>query len=269
MKVTEIILNQVVEQLEKGQIPWISPYRKNHLPQNYNGHLYQGMNVLFLSLTNYKVQKYLTFNQIKNLNGSILKGEKAHKVYAWFFQKNNSSGEVKDDESNFHLSLRYYNVWNIEQTDLFNDEFKNKHLLEVVDNEIIENFINNDFNICKINHSNVGFASYNKLDHSITMPVKENFTSMDDYYSSLFHEMIHSTMNELRPDTKDIYAFEELVAEIGANLLCQNFGVLNSVENSASYCTHWIKFLKENKVTTITKASNLAMKAVERLLNLK
>ena len=269
MKVVEIILNQVLEQLEKGIIPWVSPYRKNHLPQNYNGYLYQGMNILFLSLNNYKVQKYLTFKQINDLNGSIVKGEKSHKVYAWFFQKNNSSDNQEENkEENHHLTLKYYNVWNIEQTTLFTEEFKSKHLLEIIDNELVEKFINN-FKDCKINHSNIGVASYNKIEHSISMPFKENFTSMDNYYSSLFHEMIHSTMNELRPDTKDNYAFEELVAEIGANILCQNFGILNSIENSASYCSNWIKYLKENKSITIVKASNLAMKAVESLLKLK
>jgi antirestriction protein ArdC len=97
-------------------------------------------------------------------------------------------------------------------------------------------------------------------------------TSDSEYYSSLFHELVHATGHESRLNRKseikdkDEYALEELVAEMGAAMLCAHTGIFQEVEeNVAAYCAGWIKKLKNDK-HMLVKAGGRARKAVEYIL---
>ena len=105
------------------------------------------------------------------------------------------------------------------------------------------------------------------------MVPKKYFNSVEEFYSTLFHELIHSTGKEL--DRKSmlgvygdpLYAYEELVAELGSSMLCWICGIFPTIQdNSAAYIKGWLEVLRDNP-RWIMKAAREAQKAVECILS--
>jgi antirestriction protein ArdC len=122
-------------------------------------------------------------------------------------------------------------------------------------------------------------AAYSPSQDHIVMPQKDQFHSVDAYYSTIFHEMIHSTGSEKRLKRAGFsigeyhhfgskgYAFEELVAEFGAAMLASYCGVDTSLESgqNAAYIKGWMKNIKEDP-TICYKAASKAQAAVDFIL---
>jgi len=105
------------------------------------------------------------------------------------------------------------------------------------------------------------------------MPALNTFQSAEHYYATFFHELTHWTSDKTRCD-RDLskgrfgnadYAFEELVAELGAAFMCQQHGIAGDLRH-AGYIDHWLKCLKSDS-RAIFKASALAQQAADFLLN--
>lgn len=117
-------------------------------------------------------------------------------------------------------------------------------------------------------------AYYRPSDDKINMPKPEAFVSEQEYYSTLFHEMTHATghasrLNRLSETagfgSKD-YSKEELVAEMGAAMLCGIAGIENkTIDNSASYINSWLKVLRSDKKLLVS-AGGQAQKAADLIL---
>ena len=116
-------------------------------------------------------------------------------------------------------------------------------------------------------------ACYIPSSDEVKMPNIEDFENETVYYSTLFHELIHWTgaskrLDRFKKDEEfDEYAFEELVAEIGATFLCGHFGIENTkrIDNSKAYIQGWSKRLN-NDSQMIFKASAKAQKAFDLLI---
>ncbi len=113
-------------------------------------------------------------------------------------------------------------------------------------------------------------ACYDYEADTITMPKKKIFLSLDEYYLTFFHEIIHATGHEKRLNRKTLgknysaetYSYEELVAELGATFLCRKAGINNfDLKNTAAYLKGWMTYLKNHK-KAIVCASYDAEKAV-------
>lgn len=108
---------------------------------------------------------------------------------------------------------------------------------------------------------------YRPGNDSVNMPEREYFESEEFYYSTLFHELAHSTGHASRLarqsliDNKSInadgdtahavYAEEELVAEMSASFLNAHAGIMeNELPNSAAYLQSWIQVLKSKDTKT-------------------
>ena len=114
--------------------------------------------------------------------------------------------------------------------------------------------------------------------------MKKNGQTANDgkqhYYSTLFHEMVHSTGTKSRCNRDGIvdmnyfgsheYSKEELVAEIGSAILCAKVGLTSErvMENTSAYCKSWAKKLK-SEPKWIVWAGGQAEKAVNYILNEK
>lgn len=124
-----------------------------------------------------------------------------------------------------------------------------------------------------------GKAYYHPLQDIVNVPPLKDFPNPAEHYSTLFHEMVHSTGHKNRLNREGIkglasfgsetYSKEELIAELGASMLCGVAGIDNdTIENSASYIQSWLKALKNDK-TLIVSAAQQAQKAVDYILNEK
>ena len=119
-------------------------------------------------------------------------------------------------------------------------------------------------------------AYYSPSEDRIQMPNREQFKSPEEYYSTRFHEMGHSTghVSRLARDSmkpgkhRDVhtYAEEELVAELCASFLAGDAGIIRTVEdNSAAYLRSWAAKLKEDPKIVVFAAQR-AQKAADLVL---
>jgi len=124
-------------------------------------------------------------------------------------------------------------------------------------------------------------AYYTPTLDFVNIPELSLFSSSESYYSTLFHELVHSTGHPSRldrfsrdkeeqpADTKvQRYGKEELVAEMGAAILCGAAGIANesTQKDSASYLQNWIETIKGDH-TLIIYAAARAGKAAAFILN--
>ncbi len=121
-------------------------------------------------------------------------------------------------------------------------------------------------------------AGYYPLFDQINVPCREQYQIANEFYSTLFHEMIHSTghrtrlnrltSNECLRFESDIYSKEELTAEFGSAMLMNILGIETNktFRNSTAYIQGWLNALK-NEPRWIVSASSRAEKAVEYILN--
>ena len=120
-------------------------------------------------------------------------------------------------------------------------------------------------------------ALYSPLIDRITLPSPELFTSIEDFYATLDHELLHATghrsrldretLTEAAPFGSPIYVREELVAEMGAAFLCAEAGISPAViTNQAAYVRGWLAKLRSDKRMLVIAAAQ-AQKAADYILN--
>ena len=234
---------------------------------------------------------FLTFNQIKKHGGTLTKGSKGVRVVyftrLWFFEGVNNKGEniefgsydqkrlrawlmknrgnfpaLKDNKAverwgnNYIPILKYYNIFHgadvqgIEWGLIPKNENVDKPEHERID--IAEAIVKAMPNPPKIEYKGDQPVYKPRYDMVQMTPI-EAFSNEQSYYSTLFHELVHSTGHKKRLDrfknyssSKKDYAFEELVAEMGAVFLCSESGILFFViDNSAKYLSGWNSRLVE------------------------
>ena len=266
MKIYDILVNQVIEKLEQGVIPWKKCWIGG-IPCNYiTNKNYRWFNRLVLSLNDFSDNRYLTAKQIKKLWWNIIKWSKWTKIYFFKLYKSDDDSNLKES----YPMIRYYSVFNIEQTEwievtpvelaeVSTDLFKAQDIITwYKDKPIIKLWV---------------IPSYNMQSDIITIPSLTKFTSNEEYFATLFHELVHSTgsdfrlnrfwLKQIQPYWSNTYSREELVAELGSMFLCMKAWIINQTwENSKNYIAWWLKYIKWNKKDLIT-ASTQAEKAVD------
>src|ERR1700689_3173804 len=119
-------------------------------------------------------------------------------------------------------------------------------------------------------------AYYRPSTDSVHMPARSRFVDAPHYYSTLFHELIHSTGHESRLNRTfgdrfgdELYSKEELVAEMGAAFLCAIAGIANehTDRNTTAYIQNWISKLEADNRLVIHAAAN-AQRAVDSILGI-
>ncbi len=199
-KIYEMVTNSIIVQLEKGEIPWKKPWTCGGLPKNLvTQKQYRGINPLLLLSAGYSSPYWLTFRQAKQLKGNIRKGEKGCPVvfWKWIEVENNKKSEEKKQIP----LLKYYTVFNLNQTENI-ESSKIKPTENVsLENASIEDAQNIVENMPLIKH-NEARAYYRLSTDSVNMPKKVLFSSIEEYYCALFHELTHSTGHESRLNRK-------------------------------------------------------------------
>ncbi len=270
-----IVNNRILEQLDKGVVPWRQPWTSAGAPRNLiTGRPYRGLNVLLLASLGYSVNLFLTLKQVNELGGKIRKGEHACPVVFWS-QKDGEPDEKGEKE--VKRILRYYSVFNIEQClELPEDRipvFESVHIDPIKECELVIEGMPLPPKI----HNKGSEANYNPATDEITMPKVKSFVDSEAYYTTLFHELVHSTGHQTRLSRESImnpekfgsqkYSEEELVAQIGACFLASNTGCsLKHFENDVAYIAGWLKKLKDDR-RFILFASSKAQRAVDYILN--
>lgn len=285
--VYQVVTDRLIEAVTKtGVLPWRKPWSPGGGQRNgLSGKVYRGGNQWWLSAIagafGYEHGAWLTYNQAAELGGQVRKGEKSAPVTFWkrTEREDSETGTVKRG-----LILRYYNVFNIAQIDGLNmDRVKLGTTVRPTDpiaeaERIIAEYVRpGNLSGPVFTSQDSDRAFYMPIFDSITVPLLGQFKNAEEYYSTVFHEMGHSTGHKSRlgrfaEDGRTVfgdktYAAEELVAEMTAALLCQMAGmdVAGTEQNSAAYLKGWLSALADDPKLLVSAAGK-AQKAADCIL---
>jgi antirestriction protein ArdC len=272
--VYQIITNRIIEQLEQGTIPWRKTWLDGGMPTNLiSGKPYRGINLWLLAMLDYNQNFFLTFNQLREMGGSIKAEEKPNIVifWKWLEVEDPKTKEVK--KRPMLKYYRVYNVWQCEGVEGVNIPKILKPNNPIDEYEFILKSMSNPPVI--LNRNNQPY--YHPEEDYINIPPRDQFKSSEDYYNTLSHELIHASGHKSRLNRSTVmdknkfgsekYSIEELIAEFGACYLRSITGLKEQVtENNIAYIQGWIAKLKQNKRMLIYAASQ-AQKAVDFILN--
>jgi len=207
----------------------------------------------------------LTFNQAKELGGSVQKGQKGTQCVFWGsreIEEENDNGETEARKASF---AKAFYVFNLDQIDgieapatapagnVWDAHAAAEALIQASGARILEGGT---------------MACYAPLKDEIRMPDRDRFQNAENYYAVALHELTHWTGHATRcaRDLKsrfgdEAYAMEELVAELGAAFLSAETGIAGQLENHACYIKSWLKALRRDPRAIITAASKASQAA--------
>ena len=280
-KICEMVAERVLEELKNGVVPWNQPwFGSDRFVSHINGKHYSLLNCILLG----KPGEYATFNQINKEGGKVKKGAKSRLVVYWSPVKKEEIGDDGEKKVKTYFILKYYRVFNLNDCEGMKKKYLNdddtKFVHEKIEDaeEVINRYCeaNTTLSIEREEHS--GRAYYRPSEDKIVVPMMEQFAEISEFYSTLFHEMTHSTGHWTRlgrfKESGCVAAFggedygkEELIAELGAAALCGKCGIetRDSFRNSAAYLKGWTDAIKGNP-EMIVAAAGKADKAVEFIL---
>lgn len=276
--VYDMVTDRIIAELEKGKIPWEKPWTgvRSGAYNRITKRPYSLLNQMLLQHRG----EYATFKQWQDLGGHVRKGEKSEIVVFWkIFESKETNPDTGEIEIKKIPLLRYYNVFHISQVEgveplteeQLNDEVEP---IEAGD-RIIADYITREhlnFIECKSNK-----AYYSPSNDTVVVPLKEQFQLINEWYSTTFHELSHSSghksrLNRLQTNAiasfgSEDYSREELCAEISSATLMSIAGIETpkTFRNSTAYIQNWLQVLRnDNKF--IVSASSKAEKAVNYIL---
>lgn len=284
----EVINKRILERLEEARqngtkFKWVKGWTGFMTGNVISGKAYRGINALFLD------GLYITYKQLCEFQGKhpetefkIPKGTKQHTVY---FFKFNEVEETVDTPNGTEVVrkriplLRYYKVFSVNDiTNLSSYFLPVKYEHDITEEMLKANKIINDY--CK--RTGLTFeilegsdrCYYSPKQHKVCVPPISAFASVYEAYSAYLHELVHSTAKALEREIgkafgSEEYSFEELVAEIGSQML---LAVLDLEEpecfdNSLAYIQGWESAIKNSGKHFISSAACKAQKAVDFILD--
>lgn len=278
----------IIDRLEQGFVPWRQPWTELGLPSNYlTKKPYRGINLWILLSYNHQIPYYLTFRQVQGIGGKIKKGAKAIPICFWnFVYRDDETGAIIPKEHitsypkerlNRRGYLKEYKVFPLEQIEGVDWDLPNHIKNEGFDpRENCEQILSEMAFPPKLKHGEAQAYYYSPTD-TINLPQRKLFPAAEEYYTTLFHELVHATGHVSRLNRSGItipnkhdskeYAKEELVAELGAGYLSNLSGIAEDrvVNNSAAYLRYWITRLQNDK-SLLVEAAGQAQKAVDFIL---
>lgn len=276
--VYELVTERIIEQLENGVIPWERPWTgvKSGAFNRISKKSYSLLNQMLLKYDG----EYATFKQWSDLGGHVRKGEKSEIIVFWKIQPIEEKQEDGTKKVKQIPLLKYFNVFHISQVDgvepLPADDLNDIEPIEKAENILHDYWTREDITV---EHIASNKAYYSPSCDLIHLPLFEQFKEANEYYSTAFHESVHSTMKESRCNRaeerkgklvafgSEDYSKEELIAEIGSASLMNIIGIetKKSFRNSSAYIQNWLSVLR-NDVKFIVSASSKAEKAVSYIL---
>jgi len=273
VSVYEIVTNKIIEKLENGTVPWQQSWSNASFPRNITGREYRGINVFLLGMQGYRSPYWLTWKQANAIGDGIKEDQRKQYTIVIFW---NMVKDKRDKDKVIPL-LRYYRVWNYEQTvgvpEPVGGAFPNvASILKPDERHNAAQSIVDGFTDAPTIQEAGDAAWYRPASDLVNVPPRGSFTNLDAFYSTLFHELGHSTgakkrLNRPMGTTFGSHAYgrEELVAEMVAAFLNAESGIEATMDNSAAYLRSWVKTISED-TRAVVVAAGQAQKATDYIL---
>ena len=277
------ITQRIIDAMEASAGLFTMPWRGASAPFKLSdGTPYRGINQLMLMIEQtrhgYSSGQWGTFNAWRAQGGSVRRGEKSTPIVFYKIIERQHRHDATRNES--VPLLRHSNSFNRDQIDGLDPDHAETHpCIATSDNAAVQiaRCLANAAG-ARVEHGG-NRACYNPVDDYIQMPVLDAFDNTPIYSAAagyaavLCHELVHwsghptrlARLNLNEPTRKQAYAFEELIAELGASFLCAEHGVhYAGIESHADYIANWLKVLKDDD-KAIFRAASQAEKATRFL----
>ena len=285
VKPEELIVNELIRALEDGVPVWRKDWTvKGGFRNLLTGKNYQGSNPALLCISSavrgWHLPLFIGGGQAKSIGCLPKKGSKSARI----MQPLQRSFELKDKDENgevqfgSYMSYKCVPVFNVADVRGI-DEESEKKLQELIDKAVLTSAPKPLDERVKQAHDRLfqwehqvkavikggDRAYYRPTTDEIVIPKRYNFKNDESYLATFAHECIHSTMKRL--DRKDLtYAQEELVAELGAYLICSRLEISNlDTKNHAAYLAAWSPMLKSDPKILFKSLAN-ASKAADMVI---
>ena len=275
MDVYKEVTRRIVLRLSEGDIPWRKPWNapfKEDIINYKTRKPYNGINRFILS----QPGEYLTFNQCREKGGNIVKGAKGNLIvkYGFFVPKEHKAKAEqlkKEGKDISHLEIPYLRhdwVFHISQTEGIPTLCCQTEPTSSAQNPTdIADYVISDFcsrKETKLNIEQVDFCMYDPATDTVTLPQKSQFRTEEEWYNSVFIELIRSEVIKARKsdDTSRVNLVkEELIVEIGASMVLNAVGLTRqeAADNTQSKVQEWIKEMNRD-TRLIVSASSQAEK---------
>lgn len=280
-KVTDAIIAQLDE---NSIVPWRRPWTTGMPLSMSTRRPYRGVNPFLLgiaaSIAGYTSPWWATYDQIAKKGGQVRRGELSTLVILWRTGTRTVENDDGEDEVKGWATLTNYRVFNACQADGLDDKWLHSPAdgeqtsdpltpLELADTLLESYFAEGP----TLRHGG-DRAYYSPGRDHVQLPERERFVSPEAFYSTAFHEATHSTGHATRLNRvgiieghhfgDELYAAEELVAEMGAAMLCGIAGVdqVDTLPASAAYIDNWLGALRGDK-KLVVRAAAAAQKAAD------
>lgn len=225
----------------------------------------------------YKSKTWGTYQQWLEKKCQVKKGEKATTVVFWkplsykCDVENTETGDIEEVEKQTFVA-RAYHVFNAEQVEGYAEEIPETEKLDIEAVAEINKFFDNTGIPYRFGDGSK--ACYLPLQDLVIIPERENCISLTEYAATFSHEMTHATGHETRLARKMLnkknnqsYAFEELIADIGAGMVCSHIGYDYAFsQNNLAYLKSWLKVVHDDP-KKIVSACSMAQKSADYLIN--
>lgn len=292
MDVYQTVTDRIVSMIERGAGEWRMPWHAAPagepgapvaMPCNVTGRTYRGVNVPLLwtaaEAFGYASPIWATYKQWQERGAQVRRGERSTLVVFWKrieVPSNDDDSDDGDGGSESRLIAGGYAVFNAAQVDGFDPKPFGGGAAKRPEPQRIETAETFFRNVGAIVRHGGNHAFYTTAGDYIQMPELRQFVAADRYYSTLAHEHVHWTGAVHRCAREfgrrfgdEAYAFEELVAELGAAFLCADLGLSNEPRpDHAAYIASWLRALKNDKRAIFTAASK-AQTAADYLAGLQ
>ena len=288
-RLTELMIRKIETLTEEWHQPWVAD--TSGLPRNLRGTPYRAGNILLLAMLTeleaFRAPVFMTFKQAKENGLSIRPGQSAFPIYFWkMYIRHKETRKQIDMEVYRQLStteklqydlrpiLRYYTVFNIDQTDMAEtDPARYAELTKTAEPEDrsddfvcagIDALLEAEGWLCPIELEYSNKAFYSRMYDKIVCPLRRQFPSGVAFYDTLLHEVAHSTGHSARLN-RPAHLIIGDSAYAGAIL---GFSVAPRAENAA-YLKHWLTQLKEEPtylfdiLVDVNKAARMIIDRIE------
>lgn len=292
----QMVTDRITALLEQGLIPWARPWSDSAACawSHDSGRPYSFVNQMLLADPGKKYTsiqelladvkgEWITYKQAIDEGGHVRKGEHGRSV-VFFKIAERKTGETDDNGNEVVTTypiLKSYTVFRIDQC----EGIRQKHNVntrtsaiasDATADSIAAEYIHKYGITCNEIESNQAY--YSPMIDTVVVPLREQFTSAAEFYSTLYHELTHSTGHKDRLNRltgcaafgSEDYSTEELTAEIGSASILATLGIEteSSFRNSAAYVQNWLRALKNDK-KMIVVASARAEKAIRMILGIE
>ena len=272
----DVVTDRVLALLDRGTVPWRRSWSTAvDAPRSLQGRPYRGINTWLLGGQGYGSPHWLTWKQVHEHGGRVLKGERSTPVVFW------KQIEVDEDGETRKVPIaRLYNVWNLEQCQGIEppDQPETHSRTPIEPVAAAERIVDGMPDPPAIKVAGLR-AFYRPGEDLAQVPFASRFRSEEEWYATLFHELGHATGHEKRLNRSEVMSVEELgptdigreelVAEFTASYLCAEAGIAPAtIENQAAYIENWTRLLKKDGRALVV-AAGAAQRAADYILDRK